>query len=124
VDHGQLGSQGGEQRCSNGRKLAGATGLEPAASCVTGSCEKSILLVRLGLFYVMVHGFGPNLAVVGPKLDPSFFFANGQTVGRRVLRSLSVHIRDANDYTLAKRPCCPSDRIESHRNVLRVQQAI
>jgi hypothetical protein len=36
VDHGQLGSQGGEQRCSNSRKLAGATGLEPAASCVTG----------------------------------------------------------------------------------------
>jgi hypothetical protein len=29
-------------------------------------------LVRLALFYVIVHGFGPNLAVVGPKLDPSF----------------------------------------------------
>jgi hypothetical protein len=29
-------------------------------------------LVRLALFYVMVHGFGPNLADVGPKLDPSF----------------------------------------------------
>jgi len=50
----------------------GTTGLEPApaASAVTGSCNKSILLVRLALFCVMVHGFGPNLAVVGPKLDP------------------------------------------------------
>jgi hypothetical protein len=23
------------------------------------------------LFYVMVHDFGPSLAAVGPKLDPS-----------------------------------------------------
>src|SRR6267378_307360 len=50
--------------------MLGTTGLEPAASAVTGSCNKSILLVRLALFCVMVHGFGPNLAVVGPKLDP------------------------------------------------------
>src|SRR5208282_5342839 len=34
--------------------------------------KKSILLVLLALFYVMVHGFGPNLAVVGPKSVPSF----------------------------------------------------
>jgi hypothetical protein len=52
--------------------MAGPTRLELATSCVTGSCKKSILLVRLALFYVMVHGFGRNLAVVGPKLDPSF----------------------------------------------------
>jgi len=63
--------------------LVGASGFEPEASCAQGSCRKSILLVRLALFYVMVHGFGPNLAVVGPKLDPSFFFAIRQTVGRR-----------------------------------------
>jgi hypothetical protein len=25
------------------------------------------------LFCVMVHGFGPNLAAFGPKLDPTFF---------------------------------------------------
>ena len=43
-----------------------------------GSCKKSILLVRLALFYVMVHGFGPNLAVVGPKLDPSFSLQLGR----------------------------------------------
>src|SRR5580692_2169839 len=49
-----------------------ASGFEPEASCAQGSCRKSILLVRLALFYVMVHGFGPNLAVVGPKLDPTF----------------------------------------------------
>jgi hypothetical protein len=30
------------------------------------------LLVRLALFCVIVRGFGPNLAVVGPKLDPCF----------------------------------------------------
>jgi hypothetical protein len=52
--------------------LVGASGFEPEASCAQGSCKKSILLVRLALFCVMVHGFGPNLAVVGPKLDPSF----------------------------------------------------
>ena len=37
-----------------------------------GSCKKSILLVRLALFCVMVHGFGPNLAAFGPKLDLTF----------------------------------------------------
>jgi len=51
--------------------LVGASGFEPETSCAQGSCKKSILLVRLALFCVMVHGFGPNLAVVGPKLDPS-----------------------------------------------------
>ena len=54
------------------KSLVGASGFEPEASCAQGSCKKSILLVRLALFCVMVHGFGPNLAVVGPKLDPSF----------------------------------------------------
>jgi hypothetical protein len=48
-------------------------------SCAQGSCKKSILLVRLALFYVMVHGFGPNLAVFGLKLDPSF----SSRLGRR-----------------------------------------
>ena len=52
--------------------MAGPTRLELATSCVTGSCKKSILLVRLALFYVMVHGFGPNLAVLGPKLAQVF----------------------------------------------------
>jgi hypothetical protein len=51
--------------------VVGAPGFEPGTSCAQGSCKKSILLVRLALFCVMVHGFGPNLAVVGPKLDPS-----------------------------------------------------
>jgi hypothetical protein len=53
-------------------EIARPAGLEPAAFCLEGSCKKSILLIRLALFYVMVHGFGPNLAVLGPKLDPSF----------------------------------------------------
>jgi hypothetical protein len=51
--------------------LVGARGFEPRTSCAQGSCKKSILLVRLALFCVMVHGFGPNLAAFGPKLDPS-----------------------------------------------------
>ena len=59
-------------------ELVGARGFEPRASCAQGSCRKSILLVRLALFCVMVHGFGPNLAVVGPKLDPSFFSQLGR----------------------------------------------
>ncbi len=55
------------------RRLVGARGFEPRTSCAQGSCKKSILLVRLALFYVMLHGFGPNLAVRGPKLDLTFF---------------------------------------------------
>src|SRR6185437_6315977 len=55
------------------RKLVGAWRFELQTSCAQGSCKKSILLVRLALFCVMVLGFGPNLAVVGPKLDPTFF---------------------------------------------------
>ena len=31
----------------------------------------------------MVHGFGPNLAAVGPKLDPDFL--RGQADGRQAL---------------------------------------
>jgi hypothetical protein len=27
-------------------------------------------LARLALFCVSVHGFGPSLAAIGPKLDP------------------------------------------------------
>ena len=57
------------------------------ASYLQGSCKKSILLVRLALFYVMVHGFGPNLAVVGPKLDPTFFEQVGRRAGRRSPRN-------------------------------------
>src|ERR1700720_3978040 len=52
-------------------RLVGAPRFELGTSCAQGSCKKSILLVRPALFCVMVHGFGPNLAVVGPKLDPS-----------------------------------------------------
>ena len=58
--------------------MVGARGFEPRASCAQGSCKKSILLVRLALFYVMVHGFGPNLAVLGPKLVPSFSLRSGR----------------------------------------------
>jgi hypothetical protein len=55
--------------------LVGAWRFELQTSCAQGSCKKSILLVRLALFCVMVHGFGPNSAVVGPKLDPTFWGA-------------------------------------------------
>jgi len=37
------------------------------ASYLQGSCKKSILLVRLALFRVMVLDFGPSLAAIGPK---------------------------------------------------------
>ena len=57
--------------CNSLRMLVGAWRFELQTSCAQGSCKKSILLVRLALFCVMVHGFGPNLAVLGPKLDPS-----------------------------------------------------
>jgi len=52
--------------------LVGAWRFELQTSCAQGSCKKSILLVRLALFYVMVHGFGPDLAAFGHKLDPSY----------------------------------------------------
>ena len=52
--------------------LVGVWRFELQTSCAQGSCKKSILLVRLALFCVMVHGFGPNLAAFGPKLDSSF----------------------------------------------------
>jgi hypothetical protein len=58
--------------------LVDVTGIEPATSCAQGSCKKSILSVRLALFCVMVDGFGPNLAVVGPKLDPNFSLRSGR----------------------------------------------
>jgi hypothetical protein len=54
------------------KRLVGARGFEPRTSCAQGSCKKSILLVRLALFCVLVHGFGPNLAAFGPKLDLTF----------------------------------------------------
>jgi hypothetical protein len=58
--------------------VVGARGFEPRASCAQGSCKKSILLVRLALFYVMLHGFGPNSAAFGLKLDPSFSLQLGR----------------------------------------------
>jgi len=67
--------------------MVGASGFEPEASCAQGSCKKSILLVRLALFYVMLHGFGPNLAVFGPKLDPSFALRSGRRQAGAALRS-------------------------------------
>jgi hypothetical protein len=54
------------------KRLVGAWRFELQTSCAQGSYKKSILLVRLALFRVMVLGFGPNLAPIGPKLDPSF----------------------------------------------------
>jgi hypothetical protein len=41
----------------NQELVVGARGFEPRTSCAQGSCRKSISLVRLALFYVMVHGF-------------------------------------------------------------------
>ena len=47
------------------------TGFEPAAPCLQRRERKSISLVRLALFCVVVPGFGRNLAAFGPKLDLS-----------------------------------------------------
>jgi len=53
--------------------MVGASGFEPEASCAQGSCKKSISLVRLALFYVMVLGFRPNLSAFGPTWTQVFF---------------------------------------------------
>ena len=68
-------------------EMVGARGFEPRTSCAQGSCKKSILLVRPALFCVMVHGFGPNLAAFGPKLDPSFLC--DQADGRQARTTLA-----------------------------------
>ena len=40
------------------------------------------------------------------------------------LRALCFHVGYANDYTFTERPCRTSDRIECHRDIARVKQAI
>jgi hypothetical protein len=37
------------------------------------------LLVRLALFYVVVHGSGRTLAVVGPKVELNFALFGSET---------------------------------------------
>ncbi len=51
--------------------MVGAPGFEPGASCAQGSLRDAILLARLALYCVGLHGFGPSLLVYGPKLDPT-----------------------------------------------------
>ena len=52
--------------------LVGVWRFELQTSCAQGRVRNTILLVRLALFCVTVHGFGPTLASFGPKLDSSF----------------------------------------------------
>ncbi len=55
----------------------------------------------------------------------SFFFATRQRTGRRGLCALRrLRVGDANDYVLAGRPRRRSDRIERHRDIARIEQAI
>jgi hypothetical protein len=51
--------------------MVDVTGIEPVTPCLQSSEIKSMLLARLALFYVSVHGFVPILAAIGPKLDLS-----------------------------------------------------
>jgi hypothetical protein len=52
--------------------VVGAWRFELQTSCAQGNCKKSISLVRLALFCVMVLGFGPNLSAFGPKWTQFF----------------------------------------------------
>jgi hypothetical protein len=56
------------------KTLVGASGFEPEASCAQGNCKKSISLVRLALFCVVVPAFRPNLSAFGPKWTQVFLF--------------------------------------------------
>src|SRR5262249_19901998 len=47
-------------------------GHEEGTRCAAGNCKKSISLVRLALFCVLVPGFGPNLSAFGPKWTQVF----------------------------------------------------
>jgi len=61
-------------------ELVGAWRFELQTSCAQGSCKNSILLARLALCCVIVLGFGPKLALLRLKLDPSFGLApDGET---------------------------------------------
>jgi hypothetical protein len=50
--------------------LAGTTGLEPAASCVTDKSKIAILLARLASSSVLYHGFTGHSGVIVPQLFP------------------------------------------------------
>jgi hypothetical protein len=51
--------------------MVDVTGIEPVTPCLQRREMKSISLVRLALFCVVLPGFGPNSAAIGPKLDPT-----------------------------------------------------
>ena len=109
------------RRWKSGR---GVRDLNSQTSCAQGSCKKSILLVRLALFYVMVHGFGPNLAVVGPKLDPSFSLR----LGRRQAGAAYARLAFTSATRMITRlPSALAARVivsSVTETLLRVQQAI
>jgi hypothetical protein len=48
------------------------------------------LLVRLALFCVILRGFEPNLAVVGPKLVPGFSPRSGRREARAAANPSSL----------------------------------
>src|SRR5882762_7281687 len=62
-------SQRSVTKMDSAGKMVDVTGLEPATPCLQSDATKSILLVRLALFCVLVRGLGPSLAAIGPKLD-------------------------------------------------------
>jgi hypothetical protein len=65
--------------------------LKPRPPYLQSSEIKSMLLARLALFSVSVHGFGPSLAVIGLKLDPSRV-NNGRPIGQSLdLRDILAH---------------------------------
>jgi hypothetical protein len=47
--------------------MVDVAGIEPATPCLQSDATKSILLVRLALFCVLVRGFGPSLAAIGTE---------------------------------------------------------
>ena len=52
--------------------MVGARRFELQTSCAQGSCKRSISLVCLALFCVVVPGFGPNSSAFGPKWTQVF----------------------------------------------------
>jgi hypothetical protein len=79
--------------------VVGAPGFELGASCAQGNCKKSISLVRLALFCVMVPGFGPNLSAFGPKWTQVFF----SQLGRRQVGARRVFPDVSRDFPLSRR---------------------
>ena len=80
--------------------MVGERGFEPPTPWSRNGHRNTILLIRLAWFCVLGHGFTRFSAVIGPKLDSSFF-----AVQPSIWLSMSVMGILRQHTTWAVRPC-------------------